>query len=54
VKVDWVVNVFQLTAAQQVLLDHRPQLATSPHEIIACLNLTATTENGDPTAIQGD
>ena len=39
VKVDWVVNVFQLTAAQQALLDHRPQFARSPHEIIAALNL---------------
>jgi hypothetical protein len=28
VKVDWTVNVFQLTAAQQAMLDHRPQLAS--------------------------
>jgi hypothetical protein len=47
-KVDWVVNVFQLTAAQQALLDHRPQLAFSPHEIIATLHLTATNETGNP------
>ena len=39
VKVDWTVNVFQLTAAQQARLDHHPQLATSPHEIAAVLNL---------------
>jgi Effector Associated Constant Component 1 len=52
VKVDWVVNVFQLTAAQQALLDHRPQLATSPHEIIAALNLTAASEGDGPPALQ--
>jgi hypothetical protein len=39
VKVDWIVSVFQLTAAQQMRLDHRPQLASSPHEIVAALNL---------------
>lgn len=39
VKMDWTVNVFQLTAAQQALLDHHPQLATSPNEIAAVLNL---------------
>jgi transcriptional regulator with XRE-family HTH domain len=44
VKVDWVVNVFQLTAAQQAKLDHHPQLSRSPHEIISALDLTATTQ----------
>ena len=39
VKVDWTVNIFQLTAAQQARLDHHPQLARSPHEIVAVLNL---------------
>jgi hypothetical protein len=39
VKVDWVVQVYQLTAVQQVLLDHRPELAASPTEIIAALRL---------------
>jgi hypothetical protein len=39
VKVDWTVNIFQLSAAQQVRLDHHPQLASSPHEIVAVLNL---------------
>lgn len=47
VKVDWMVHVFQLTAAQQATLDHRPQLAHSPHEIIAALNLTPEDHNGD-------
>jgi hypothetical protein len=40
VKVDWAVHVFQLTAAQQAILDHQPRLARSPHEIITALNLT--------------
>lgn len=37
VKVDWVVQVYQLTAAQQAILDHQPHLAASPKEIIAAL-----------------
>lgn len=51
VKVDWAVSVFQLTAAQQALLDHRPQLASSPHEIIAALNLTPSSEESKPQAL---
>ena len=39
VKVDWVVNIFQLTAAQQARLNHSPQLASTPREIVAVLNL---------------
>jgi DNA polymerase III alpha subunit len=39
VKVDWTVNVFQLTAEQQMQLNHRPQLVRSPQEIIAVLSL---------------
>ena len=42
VKVDWVVQVYQLTAAQQAILDHRPQLASSPREIISALELTGS------------
>jgi hypothetical protein len=38
VKVDGVVTVCQLTAAQQLELDHRPKLALSPTEIITALN----------------
>jgi hypothetical protein len=45
VKVDWVVQVFQLTAAQQAILDHRPELARSPREIIEALQLSS--QNGD-------
>jgi hypothetical protein len=37
VKVDWLVQVHQLTAAQQAILDHHPELAASPREIIAAL-----------------
>ncbi|WP_156960427.1 response regulator transcription factor [Amycolatopsis taiwanensis] len=42
VKVEWTVAVHQLTAAQQLVLDHRPQLLTSPQDILAALR----TENG--------
>lgn len=37
VKIDWVVQVHQLTAAQQAILDHQPKLTTSPTEILAAL-----------------
>jgi hypothetical protein len=40
VKVNWVLTVHQLTAAQQLHLDHKPELASSPHEILAALRLT--------------
>lgn len=43
VKVDGAVQVHQLTAAQQAILDHRPHLAVSPKEIIAALELPDTT-----------
>jgi hypothetical protein len=51
VKVEWKVHVFQLTAAQQARLDHRPQLASEPQEIIAALSLTAPKETGNPPAM---
>jgi|HubBroStandDraft_6_1064221.scaffolds.fasta_scaffold597984_2 hypothetical protein len=47
---DWTFHVFQLTAAQQWQLDHRPQLASSPHEIVAALNLTPSDRLGDDQA----
>ncbi|SFK76260.1 response regulator transcription factor [Amycolatopsis sacchari] len=37
VKVEWTVAVHQLTAAQQLLLDHHPHLLTSPQEILTAL-----------------
>lgn len=52
VKVDWQLHVFQLTAAQQAILDHRPQLATKPHEIVAELELLSTAAN-PPSAPSG-
>jgi hypothetical protein len=39
VKVNGLIQVFQLTAAQQAILDHRPYLAASPQEVIARLQL---------------
>jgi hypothetical protein len=50
VKIDWVVQVHQLTAAQQAILDHRPQLATTPKEIIAALQFPDP--SGGEAAIQ--
>jgi hypothetical protein len=44
VKVDWEVRVIQLTAAQQAVLDHRPQLATSPRDVIGAIGLLASSE----------
>ncbi|MFF8478866.1 hypothetical protein [Streptomyces sp. NPDC015414] len=44
VKVDWEVRVIQLTAAQQAVLDHQPQLATSPRDVIGAIGLLATSE----------
>jgi hypothetical protein len=46
-KVNWQVPVFQLTAAQQAKLDHRPQLASSPHEIVQVLQLTQPTSEDE-------
>jgi hypothetical protein len=67
VKIDWSVGVYQLTAAQQAILDHRPQLAVSPREIISALDLAeparedaATSQpveqrsTGEDIAIAGD
>jgi hypothetical protein len=41
-KIEWEVGVFQLTAAQQAILDHQPQLLTSPKAIIVALELFPT------------
>lgn len=47
VKADWVVNVHQLTAAQQVLLNHQPQhTATTPSEIITALGISSPDGTG--------
>jgi hypothetical protein len=39
VKIDDRLVVHQLTAAQQLRLDHEPQLAMSPHEVLAALGV---------------
>ena len=46
VKVDWVVVILQLTAAQQAVLDHQPDLAAAPHEILAALKVASVDVNG--------
>ncbi|MEV0442956.1 helix-turn-helix domain-containing protein [Streptomyces spectabilis] len=45
VKVDWEVRVLQLTAAQQAILDHQPQLATSPREVIGAISLLTASDS---------
>jgi hypothetical protein len=42
VKVDWVVQVYQLTAAQQAILDRTPELAASPKAIVDALQLASS------------
>jgi hypothetical protein len=48
VKVDWIVAIHQLTPAQQLQLDHQPQLAQSPHDILSALE--RRTGNSTPSA----
>lgn len=38
VKVDWIVGVHQLTAAQQLRLDHEPNLVSAPKQILTELS----------------
>jgi hypothetical protein len=52
VKIDWVVQVYQLTAAQQLVLDHQPQLLSSPTEIIAALRPNSVNGNGVASEIE--
>jgi hypothetical protein len=40
------ISVVQLTAAQQARLDHEPQLARAPHEIMAKLSLVPGSQPG--------
>ena len=47
VKVDWIVTVYQLTAAQQAVLDHRPELASAPKDILFALKLTLVDKMAD-------
>jgi hypothetical protein len=41
VKVDWMLVVTQLTAQQQLMLDHSPHLAAAPQKILHALGLRA-------------
>lgn len=50
VKVEGDVTVTQLTPAQQFLLNHRPQLASAPHAILAALQEAAIESGNDPPA----
>jgi len=52
VKADGKVAVHQLTPAQQAILDHQPQLAKSPCEILLSLDILAQNENGGNIASQ--
>jgi predicted enzyme related to lactoylglutathione lyase len=49
VKMDSTLVVHQLTSAQQLQLDHQPQLAQSPHDILSALELRAgsSTQSAD-------
>lgn len=51
VKVDWAVQVLQLTAAQQAVLDHNVFLASSPSEIIKALQVTVDQISDYETAL---
>jgi tetratricopeptide (TPR) repeat protein len=53
IKVEWIVAVYQLTAAQQLYLDHHPSLACSPQTIITALALLPSTPDTWP-AQEGD
>jgi hypothetical protein len=48
IKLDWVVTVHQLTAAQQLKLDHQPRLAASPQDLMAALELIPVTPPHSP------
>ncbi|MCK2219559.1 hypothetical protein MF672_038065 [Actinomadura sp. ATCC 31491] len=51
VKMSGVLTVFQLTAKQQLLLNHSPQLATSPDRIIEALGPAPIGEGDGPPAL---
>ena len=52
VKVDWAVTVHQLTAAQQAVLDLRPELTAAPHQIMEALRLPPADGAGDTLPMQ--
>jgi hypothetical protein len=52
VKIDGKVQVLQLTAAQQAILDHSPHLASAPGEIITAPQPPSPEGSGRWTAIE--
>jgi hypothetical protein len=53
VKVDWVVAVHQLTATQQLELDHHPQWTTSPRELLQALSLETDSDDAETQPTHG-
>ena len=51
VKVEWRLAVYHLTPAQQFLLDHKPELATSPENIARALGAQPV-QVSEPPAVQ--
>jgi hypothetical protein len=51
VKMDSTLVVHQLTATQQLQLDHQPQLAQSPHDILSALQLRLNSSTQSTDAI---
>jgi hypothetical protein len=52
VKIDWSLQVIQLTAAQQAVLDHQPDLAMRSHEIVQALRLPTAEEEAEEETVQ--
>jgi hypothetical protein len=54
VKAAGSVTVAQLTPAQQMLLNHQPDLAQSPHKILAALRQVGPIQEGGETLRAGE
>lgn len=53
VKMDSTLVVHQLTSAQQLRLDHQPQLAQSPHDILSALELRSSSAARSADGVDG-
>jgi hypothetical protein len=53
VKMDSTLVVHQLTSAQQLQLDHQPQLAQSPHDILSALELRSSSSAQSVDGVDG-
>ncbi len=53
VKVDWIVAVHQLTPKQQLQLDHQPELAQSPHDILSALERRTGSSTSSAEVVDG-